>query len=144
MGGGGGRDRAVDATVPGVLGTLRRQLGLPVESDERLTLVSIRPTLRSRRRDPVHGRATSTGRLGSYHARVSRRADPERIHQARRAAIRNRLLANTGMDPDVAERWCDAWEAEAALRGLARNSVYWDAGRLWIDAQCAARKRPSS
>ncbi len=57
--------RGVDATVPGVLGTLRRELGLPVESDERLTLVSIRPTLRSRRRDPVHGRATSTGRLGS-------------------------------------------------------------------------------
>jgi hypothetical protein len=65
----------------------------------------------------------------------------ERIHQARRAAIRNRLTGS-GKDPDVAERWCDAWEAEAALRGLARNGDYWEAGKLWIDAQCAARKRP--
>ncbi len=68
----------------------------------------------------------------------------ERIHGARRAAIRNRLLASGGMDIDVAERWCDAWEAEAALQGIARNSDYWDAGELWIDAQCAARKRPPS
>ncbi|MDO8484289.1 MAG: hypothetical protein Q7S35_05025 [Candidatus Limnocylindrales bacterium] len=66
----------------------------------------------------------------------------ERIHQARRAAIRHRLLTSTGMDPGVAERWCDAWEAEAALQGLARDSDYWDAGKLWIDTQCAARKRP--
>ena len=67
-----------------------------------------------------------------------------RIHQARRAAIRNRLIGNTGLDLEVAERWCDAWEAEAALRGLTRDGDYWDAGKLWIDAQCAARKRPPS
>jgi hypothetical protein len=48
------------------------------------------------------------------------------------------------MDPDVANRWCDAWEAEAALRDLTRDSDYWEAGKLWIDAQCAARKRPSN
>lgn len=65
----------------------------------------------------------------------------ERIHQARRAAIRNRLLGGSGMDPDIAERWCNAWEAEAALQGLARDRAYWEAGQLWIDAQCAARKR---
>lgn len=64
----------------------------------------------------------------------------ERIHRARRAAIRNRLTGS-GMDPDVAERWCDAWEAEAALQGLVSDGDYWDAGRLWIDAQCAARAR---
>jgi hypothetical protein len=66
-----------------------------------------------------------------------------RIHQARRAAIRNRLIG-TGKDPDVAERWCHAWEAEAALQRLARDGDYWEAGKLWIDAQCAARKRPPS
>ena len=74
---------------------------------------------------------------------MARRADPERIHEARRAAIRNRLIGS-GKDPDLAERWCDAWEAEAALQGIARSSDYWDAGKLWIDAQCAARKRPPS
>lgn len=68
----------------------------------------------------------------------------DRIDQARRAAIRNRLISNTGLDRDVAERWCDAWEAEAALRELARDGDYWEAGKLWIDAQCAARKRPPS
>lgn len=72
---------------------------------------------------------------------MSRRADPERIHQARRAAIRNRLIS-AGKEPDVAEGWCDAWEAEAALRDLKRDGDYWDAGKLWIDTQCAARKRP--
>ncbi len=68
----------------------------------------------------------------------------ERIHPARRDAIRNRLIGNTGLDRDVAERWCDAWEAEAALRNLRRDGDYWEAGKLWIDAQCGARKRPRS
>ena len=66
-----------------------------------------------------------------------------RIHEARRAAIRNRLISS-GKDPDIAERWCDAWEAEAVLRGIARDRDYWEAGKLWIDTQCAARKRPPS
>ena len=68
----------------------------------------------------------------------------ERIHLARRDAIRNRLIGNTGLDREVAERWCDAWEAEAALRGLSRDGDYWESGKLWIDAQCTARKRPPS
>ncbi len=66
----------------------------------------------------------------------------EGAHQARRAAIRDRLLTSPGLPLDVAERWCDAWEAEAALRGLARDDGYWDAGKLWIDRQCAASKLP--
>ncbi len=74
---------------------------------------------------------------------MTRRADPERFHEARRDAIRNWLIG-AGKDPDVAERWCDAWEAEAALRDLKRDGDYWEAGKLWIDAQCAARKRPPS
>ena len=81
--------------------------------------------------------------IGSYHGRVGKLKD-ERIDQARRDAIRNRLIGNTGLDRDVAERWCDAWETEAALRGLRRDGDYWEAGKLWIDAQCAARKRPPS
>jgi hypothetical protein len=68
----------------------------------------------------------------------------ERIFRAWRAAIRNRLLTITGMERDIAERWCDAWEAEATRQGLPRDSEYWDAGELWITGQCAARKRPPS
>ena len=59
----------------------------------------------------------------------------------RRAAIRGALTAS-GMDPNVAERWCGAWEAEAALRGMQPGDDYWDAGKHWIDAQCSARKQP--
>jgi hypothetical protein len=66
----------------------------------------------------------------------------DEAHQARRAAIRDRLLTSPGLPPDVAEQWCDAWETEAALRGLARDDDYWDAGKLWIDRQCAVNKRP--
>ena len=69
------------------------------------------------------------------------RATPESTHIARRQAIRDRLIGS-GQDPQVAERWCDAWEAEAALRGLERGADYWDAGKRWIDGQCAARKQP--
>jgi hypothetical protein len=70
------------------------------------------------------------------------RADPQRLHQARRVAIRNAIMQSRSLDLEVAERWCDAWEAEAALRDLKRDGDYWDAGKRWIDAQCAARKQP--
>jgi len=72
---------------------------------------------------------------------MTRRADPDRIQEARRIAIRNRLTGS-GMDPEVANRWCDAWETEAALRDVKRDGDYWEAGRTWIDGQCAARKQP--
>ena len=74
---------------------------------------------------------------------MAHRPDPQRIHQARRAAIRN-IMISGGKDRDVAERWCAAWEAEALLQGIDRGAAYWDAGKHWIDAQCAARKRPPS
>jgi hypothetical protein len=71
-------------------------------------------------------------------------SEPDETDQrdrARRDAIRDQL-AGSGMDPGVAERWCVAWEAEAALRGVRRSDDFWEAGRSWIDGQCAARKQP--
>jgi hypothetical protein len=65
---------------------------------------------------------------------MSRRADPEGIFQARRDAIRN-TLTGSGMPLETAERWCDAWELEAAGRGLPRDSAYWTTGVEWIEAQ---------
>ena len=73
---------------------------------------------------------------------MSRRADPERIFQARRDAIRN-TLTGSGMSLEGAERWCDAWELEAAWRGLPRDGAYWTAGAEWIAAERKAR-RPTS
>jgi hypothetical protein len=72
---------------------------------------------------------------------VTRSFESSRSHQARRTAIRDALIGS-GQDPAVAERWCDAWDAEAALLGVSRDDDYWDAGKRWIDTQCAARKRP--
>jgi len=65
----------------------------------------------------------------------------KQARDTRRAAIRS-ALTGSGMDPRVAERWCGAWEAEAAMRGMEPGGDYWDAGKHWIDAQCAARKQP--
>ncbi len=41
----------------------------------------------------------------------------ERIHQARRDAIRNRLIGNTGQDRDVAETWWCSLLVEISDRG---------------------------
>lgn len=70
---------------------------------------------------------------------MTRRADPERIFQARRAAVRN-TLTGRGMEPEKAERWCDAWELEAAGRGVPRDRDYWTLGTAWIAAERAARR----
>jgi hypothetical protein len=64
-----------------------------------------------------------------------------RRDRTRRDAIRDQL-AGAGMDPAIAERWCAAWEAEATLRGVRRDDDFWEAGRSWIDGQCAARRQP--
>jgi hypothetical protein len=54
---------------------------------------------------------------------MSRRADPARIFQARRDAVRN-TLTGTGMPLETAERWCDAWVLEATGRGLPHDAAY--------------------
>ncbi len=58
---------------------------------------------------------------------MARLANPERIFQARRAAVRN-SLTGSGMSLETAERWCDAWELEAAGVGLPRDTDHWTAG----------------
>ena len=74
-----------------------------------------------------------------YPRGMAPRSDPERIFQAWRTAIRNNLT-RSGMSVETAERWCDAWELEAAGSELPRNSAYWEAGQEWIAAQRAARR----
>lgn len=73
--------------------------------------------------------------------RVSKTKD-EPVFLAWRATIRDRLLTTRGLDPEAADLWCSAWEDEAKRQGRAQDGDYWDAGTLWIEAQCAARKRP--
>lgn len=58
---------------------------------------------------------------------MARLADPGRIFQARRDAIRNTLtglgMSLLGMSLEAAERWCDAWILEAAGRGLPSDGA---------------------
>jgi hypothetical protein len=71
---------------------------------------------------------------------MARRADPQRIDEARRAAFRNNLVGS-GMSVETAERWCDAWEIEATGPGISRDEWgYWHAGEAWIAEERAARR----
>ena len=67
----------------------------------------------------------------------------ERIFQARRAGCRAALMGG-GQSPDLAERWCGAWEREAAFENRPRSGEFWMDGRRWIDAQIAARRSPDA
>lgn len=67
----------------------------------------------------------------------------ERLFNARRAQCLEHLT-RTGQTPDLAERWCDAWEREAESRGWPHSLRFWEDGRLWIDAQIAARRSPAA
>ena len=67
----------------------------------------------------------------------------ERIFHVSRTRCRDALIARA-LSADQAERWCDAWEREAELRGWLRSGEVWETGRLWIDAQIAARRNPDA
>ena len=73
---------------------------------------------------------------------MSRRSTPERIDEARRAAVRSALIGER-VTPETADAWIAAWEAKAAQDGLERGSAYWQAGWDWIAAQRERRVRPS-
>ena len=74
---------------------------------------------------------------------MARRADPQRIFAARRAAIRN-VLASEGMVEETAEAWCDAWQGEGERLGLDRlSSEYWTLGLVWVHEQRRTRKLPT-
>ena len=49
-------------------------------------------------------------------------------------------MTGSGIDLETAERWCDAWEIEAAGRGMPKDGDYWTAGAEWIAAERAARR----
>jgi hypothetical protein len=64
---------------------------------------------------------------------MPRRADPERIYHARRAATFAILTQTGAIDELDAEHWMARWEREAERLGLDRFSAdFWAAGREWI------------
>lgn len=72
---------------------------------------------------------------------MARRADPQRIHEARLAATRQRLIG-TGASEVTAEAWLVAWAVEAERLGLERGAAYWEAAWDWIAAERRLRVRP--
>ena len=105
--------------------------------------LGVSPTIRSHRSGLLSADGP-TGRCPKVPTRsrlTARRADPERIFQARRDAIRNRLIG-TGLEEARADAWIAAWEAQAALDGLPRDGVYWETGWRWVTQQREQRARP--
>jgi hypothetical protein len=66
---------------------------------------------------------------------MARRTDPERIHQARRAAVLKLLIQEDRLSVTVAEAWIREWEAEARRLGVEPSSEYWTFGLEWINRQ---------
>ena len=67
--------------------------------------------------------------------------DRPRVETALRILTKARLL--TLQVPAYAVgRWCDAWESEAARRGLEPSAASWEDGIRWIVAKVAAGEQP--
>ena len=73
---------------------------------------------------------------------MAKRANPERIHEAKRAATIERIVSS-GIGGGDAESWVAAWEREAQALGLLRTDWnYWEAGVTWITMKRAQDRRP--
>lgn len=70
-------------------------------------------------------------------ASVSRRPDRSRIRQARRDAIRNRLIGDEIL-PEQADRWLSAWAERA---GEPESAEEFDAAFEWIVSEIAGGRR---
>jgi hypothetical protein len=56
-----------------------------------------------------------------------------------RAGIGRNLLV-IGVAAQRVEPWLQAWEAEAAMRGIERNADYWKHGWEWIRSEITRRR----
>jgi hypothetical protein len=64
---------------------------------------------------------------------MGRRSTPDRIYDARRAAVISRLVQADRVPADRAARLVAAWETEATQRWLDRGSaVFWEGAEQWI------------
>lgn len=71
---------------------------------------------------------------------MSRRADPEGIYLARRAAILS-ILTTSGVQAERAEQLVAGWEADAEARGLPRlERTFWEGAAEWTDARAYPNK----
>jgi len=69
--------------------------------------------------------------------------EPARVQTALRILTKARLLT-LRVPAYAVGRWCDAWEAEAARRGLEPSADSWEDGIRWIVGKVAAGEQPPS
>jgi hypothetical protein len=67
--------------------------------------------------------------------------DNDRLERALRTLTAARLVA-LGIPVGMTSRWCDAWEAEAARRGLEASAASWEDGIRWILGRVAGGQGP--
>ena len=68
-------------------------------------------------------------------------AKRERIWDAQRTGLRNRVRDQWQLSEDRADTLLAAWEAEAASLGLPRLADgYWSAAEIWLSNQGEARR----
>lgn len=67
--------------------------------------------------------------------------DTPRVETALRILTKARLLT-LHVPAYAVGGWCDAWEAEAARRGLEPSAESWEDGIRWIVGKVAAGEQP--
>ena len=71
---------------------------------------------------------------------MGRHSTPERIYQARRAAVISRLVQDRRLSEQRAEALVAGWEAEAEHRAAERYPPgFWSDAHVWIVEQLDAR-----
>jgi hypothetical protein len=110
--------------------------------------VSVAPSGDARKWDDLRMRVrAATGELALGRPTItgmSRRANPENIYLARRAAILS-ILIGSGVSSDLAEELVGAWEADAEARGLPRlERTFWEGASDWTMALAHPHKRVAS
>ena len=106
--------------------TAGEELAYEVAREERITVTKGRQQSRFAREQ--------TARLRRVTAALRDRVSRPRM---RASAIRKRLIAE-GETPEMAVRWCDAWELVADSRGLRHDADSWNQGTQWIWTERAA------
>jgi hypothetical protein len=73
---------------------------------------------------------------------VSRRADPERIFAAKKAATIERLVGD-GIPRTTVEAWVESWEGGAAdIHDLRRDLDFWENGYQYVRREYDAGHKP--
>ena len=127
------RDQAAADSAHGAADDLtpKQEQAYEVARDERLVVSAGRKHSNAMREKSARLRSATA----ALRDRISR-------PRKRSSAIRRQLIAE-GESPEMAIRWCDAWEVAAERQGVDRDGDYWIRGTEWIWTERAAGRPPS-